>query len=62
MAKGAGCSWSSRCEVDIEMLGGDDDEGDDKSVKHDEHEDKSDEVSRVVDEEINSTVSNRLND
>ena len=29
----------------------DDDECDDKSVKHDEHEDKSDEVSRVVDEE-----------
>ena len=29
----------------------DDDECDDKSVKHDEHEDKNDEVSRVVDEE-----------
>ena len=41
---------------------GDDDECDDKSVKHDEYEDKGDEVSRVVDEEINSTVSNRLND
>ena len=44
------------------MLDDDDDECDDKSVKHDEHKYKSDEVSRVVDEEINSTVSNRLND
>ena len=50
MARGAGCSWSLRGEVDIEMLD-DEVECDDKSVKHDEHEDKSDEVSRVVDEE-----------
>ena len=35
---------------------------DDESVKYSEDEDKSDELSRVVDEEINSTVSNRLND
>ena len=46
------------------MLGGDDDEVlyDDKSVKYDEGDDKGDVVSRVVDEEINSTVSNHLND
>ena len=42
----------------------DDDDGvySDKGVKYDEDEDKGDEVSRVVDEEINSTVSNRLKD
>ena len=34
----------------------------DKSVKYDEDDNKSDEVNRVVDEEINSTVSNRLKD
>ena len=35
---------------------------DDERVKYSEDEDKDDEVIRVVDEEINSTVSNRLND
>ena len=61
---GAGCSWSSRGEVNMKILGNDDDKVlySDKSVKYDEDNDKSDEVSRVVDEEINSTVSNRLND
>ena len=46
------------------MLDDDDDEEvySDESVKYDEGEDKGDEVNRVVDEEINSTVSNRLND
>ena len=34
----------------------------DESVKYDEVDEKGDEVSRVVDEEINSTVSNRLKD
>ena len=48
----------------MEMLDDDDDEVvyNDESVKYDEGGDKSDEVSRVVDEGINSTVSNRLND
>ena len=46
------------------MLDDDDDEAvySDESVKYDESDDENDEVSRVVDEEINSTVSNRLND
>ena len=46
------------------MLGSDEGEClyNDKDVKYGEGDDKSDEVSRVVDEEINSTVSNRLND
>ena len=46
----------------MEMLDDDDDEGvySDESVKYDDDEDKNDEVSRVVDEEINSTVSNHL--
>ena len=46
------------------MLDDDDDEVvySDESVKYDEGDDKVDKVSRVVDEEINSTVSNRLND
>ena len=46
------------------MLGDDDDEVmyDDERVKYSEDESKNDEVSRVVNEEINSTVSNRLND
>ena len=46
------------------MLGDVDDEllYSDESVKYDEGDDKVDEMSRVVDEEINSTVSNRLND
>ena len=46
------------------MLDDDDDEVvyDDESVKYSKGDDKSDEMSRVVDEEINSTVSNRLND
>ena len=64
-ARGAGCSWSSRVEVDIEVLDDNDDEVvySDESVKYDESNDKSNEVSRVVDEEeINSTVSNHLND
>ena len=34
----------------------------DESVKYDEGDDKVDRVSRVVDDEINSTVSNRLDD
>ena len=34
----------------MRILGDDNDECDDKSVKHDEYEDKVDEVSRVVDE------------
>ena len=44
------------------MLGDDEDEClySDESVKYDEDDDKNDEMSRVVDEEINSTVSNRL--
>ena len=46
------------------MLDDDDDEVvyNDEIVKYDEGDDKVDEMSRVVDEEINSTVSNRLND
>ena len=46
------------------MLGDDDDEllYSDESVKYDEGDDEGDEMSRVVDEEINSTVSNHLND
>ena len=46
------------------MLGDDDEEllYSDESVKYDEGNDEVDEMSRVVDEEINSTVSNRLND
>ena len=44
------------------MLGDDDEEllYSDESVKYDEGNDEVDEMSRVVDEEINSTVSNRL--
>ena len=46
------------------MLGSDEDEClySEESVKYDEGDDKVDELNRVVDEEINSTVSNRLND
>ena len=46
------------------MLGDDEDEClySGESAKYDEFDEKGDEVSRVVDEEINSTVSNHLND
>ena len=59
---GAGCSWSLRGEVDMKMFDNDNDEVsyDDKGVKYSKEDDKVDEVSRVVNEEINSTVSNRL--
>ena len=59
---GAGCSWSSRGEVDMKVFDDDNDEVsyDDKGVKYSEDDDKVNEVSRVVNEEINSTVSNRL--
>ena len=48
----------------MEIFNDDDDEWlySDESVKYDEGDDKVDEMSRVVDEQINSTVSNRLND
>ena len=61
---GAGCSWSSRGEDDIKILDDDDEKVlySDESVKYGEGDDKGDRVSRVLDEEINSTVSNRLND